>query len=132
MNSNSTKREIRKFGIVALLFFGALAGLALWRDKTGFTIFFGGLSCLGMCFLALPGPFRPIYNGWLKIAHFIGKIITVFMLTLSYYVVITPAAWLKRAIGGSPLPLKAEPDADSYWIDRKEPSQPKERFYLRY
>ncbi len=132
MNSNSTKREIRKFGIVALLFFGTLAGLALWREKTGFSIFFGVLSFLGMCFLAMPGPFRPIYNGWLKIAHFIGKIITVSILTLSYYIVITPAALLKRVFGGRPLPLKPDPDADSYWVIRKEPVQPKERFYLRY
>jgi hypothetical protein len=132
MNSNSTKNEIRKFGIVALLFFGMLAGFALWREKSGLTIFFGVLSCLGMCFLVMPGPFRPIYDGWIKIAHFIGKIITVSILTLSYYMVITPAALLKRAFGGRPLPLKPDPNTDSYWIARKEPSQPKERFYLRY
>jgi hypothetical protein len=38
----------------------------------------------------------------------IGRVITTIILTLSYYLVITPAALIKRVFGGRPLPLKPD------------------------
>lgn len=132
MNLNSTNKDIRKFGLVALFFFGALCGVALWQANTAMSIFFGFLSFLGLGFLLLPGSMAPIYRGWLKVAHFIGTVLTIVMLTFSFYLVITPAAWLKRIFGGSPLPMKLDPEASTYWVSRREPVQPKERFFKRY
>ena len=129
---SDNRSEIRKFGLIALVFFGALFALALWRDKTVVTYFFGTLALLGLAFLVLPGPMRPIHAGWLKIAHAIGQAITTVILTLAYYLVITPSAWLKRLFGGKPLPDRPDPDADTYWVTREEPAQPKERFHKRY
>ena len=132
MNSNSTDKDIRKFGLVALVFFGLLCGVALWQASPVLGAFFGILSLLGLGFLILPGPMAPVYRGWLKVAHVIGTVLTVVMLTLSFYLVITPAAWLKRLFGGRPLPMQPDPDAETYWVPRQEPAQPKERFYKRY
>ena len=70
--------------------------------------------------------------GWLKIAHFIGSKVTILILTIMFYFVITPAALLKRIFGGRPLPVKPDPDAETYWVTRPEPTQPKERFPKRY
>ncbi len=133
MNSNSTKRgDIRKFGIVAFLFFGCLCGLGIWTGKAIPTYLFGFLSMIGLGFMVIPGPLRPVYAGWLKIAHFIGKIVTITMLTLAYYLVITPSAVLKRIFGGAPLPVKPDKSVDSYWVTRDEKTQPRERFSKRY
>lgn len=132
MSSNSTKREIRKFGLIALLFFGGLCTVAIWRQKVGLTGFFGLLSFMGICFLTLPGPFRPVYRGWLKVAHLIGTLFTMLILTLAYFLVVTPSAWIKKVFGGAPLPSKPDPNRASYWVTRKEPGQPKPRYYLRY
>ena len=133
MSSSSTdKRDIRRFGLIALVFFGALAGVALWRDKTAMLIFFGILTTMGVLFLALPGPMAPFYRGWMKVAHKIGLAVTAVVLTIAYFGVITPAAWLKRLFGGRPLPLAPDPDSSSYWVDREEPVQSKEQFYRRY
>jgi hypothetical protein len=133
MSSSSTERnEIRKFGLVALVFFGALFGLAVWRDRTVPTVLFGLLGFLGLLFLAIPGPMQPVHAGWLKVAHAIGRTITTIMLTLAYYLVMTPSAWLKRLFGGKPLPGKPDPDATTYWVTRDEPVQPRERFFKRF
>lgn len=133
MSSSSTDtREIRKFGAIALLFFGALFALALWRQKTIITYLFGTLSFLGLGFFLLPAPLRPIYVGWLKIAHLIGTIITTIILTLAYYLVITPAALIKSMFGGRPIPTLPDKNTSSYWVTRPEPAQPKERFIKRY
>ena len=133
MNSNLTDtKQIRRFGLIALIFFGILWGLAIWKEHHLLKYFFGALSILGIGFLIIPGPLKPVYDGWLKVAHFIGLVFTTLVLTVAYYVVITPAGLLKRLFGGRPLPLKPDPDASTYWVTRPEPAQPKERFYKRF
>ena len=58
-------REIRRFGIIAFVFFGIFFGIALWRHKDIAGYFFGALSFLGLCFVLFPGPLKPIYTRWL-------------------------------------------------------------------
>lgn len=133
MNSNSTEnRDIRKFGIVAFVFFGCLCALGLWTGKSVPVYLFGSLSIIGFGFIIIPGPLRPVYAGWLKIAHFIGMIVTISVLTLAYYLVITPSAMLKKIFGGAPLPVRPDKNADSYWVARDVKAQPKEQFLKRY
>ena len=133
MNWNSTdKKEIRKFGSIALLLFGSLCALGLWKSKPVPIYLFGSLAILGLGFILLPGPMRPIYTAWLRIAHIVGTILTKVVLTLAYFLVMTPAALIKRLFGGSPLPLKPDKETSSYWVARVEPAQPKERFAKRY
>ena len=133
MNSFSTDiKDIRKFGIIAFLFFGILCAVGIWRQKPVPMYLFGFLSGLGLGFILIPGILRPVHQAWLKVAHFIGRVITTLMLAIAYYAVITPAALLKRIFGGRPLPLSPDPDASTYWVSREEPAQPKERFYKRF
>ena len=127
-----TRKDIRRFGIVALTFFGILFGLGLWREKVVITYFFGLLALLGLGFLLLPSFLKPLYDGWLKIAHYIGQLITVIILAIAYYLVITPTALIKRLFGGRPLPIKPDKSVSTYWVTRSEPVQPKERFIKRY
>ena len=131
-SSSAEMREIRKFGLVAFVLFGLLCTLGLWLDKRAPVYLFGFLALLGLGFILTPGILRPVYLAWVKAAHFIGKALTIAVLTLAYYLVITPTALLKRLFGGRPLPLLPDKDASSYWIARAEPAQPKERFIKRY
>ena len=133
MNSNLTDiREVRKFGFIALIFFGCLCVLGLWMKKPLPTYLFGFLSILGLGFILIPAQLKPVHAAWLKVAHLLGRIITTLILALAYYLVITPSAFLKRLFGGRPLPVKPDKEASSYWVDRTEHAQPKERFLKRY
>ena len=133
MNSNWTDtREIRKFGAIALVFFGALSGLGFWRQNVIAAIVFGVLCLLGLGFLLLPAPLAPLYRGWLRVAHVIGTVMTALILTLAYYLVITPSGLVKRIISGSPIPWAPDKSAPSYWVPRSEPAQPRERFLKRF
>jgi hypothetical protein len=131
LNSTDTK-QIRKFGLIALVFFGCLCALGIWREKSIPTYLFGVLATLGLGFIILPYQLKPVYIGWLKIAHFIGRVVTTVILTLAYYLVITPSALIKRVFGGTPLPLKPDRNSSTYWVTRTEPVQPKDRFSKRY
>jgi hypothetical protein len=96
------------------------------------TYLFGILSSLGLGFILFPNQLRPAFVAWLKIAHFLGRAITTLILTLAYYLVITPAAFIKRIFGGTPLPIIPEKNVSSYWVTRKETIQSKEQFLKRF
>ena len=133
MNSNSIKsKEIRKFGLIALVFFGLLFALGLWKHKPIPMYLFGALSLLGLGFILIPSQLKPVHSIWLKLAHLIGRIVTTIILAMAYYLVITPSALLKRLFGGAPLPVKPDKSARSYWVTRTESAQPRERFTKRY
>lgn len=133
MNSFSTeKKDIRRFGLTALVFFGVLFALGLWREKFILGGFFGVLAIAGLALALAPQPLQPFYRGWMVAAHFIGRAITILMLSIAYYLVITPSAMIKRLFGGRPLPVRPDKDAVSYWVPRDEPLQPKERFIKRF
>jgi len=131
LNSTDTK-AIRKFGLIALIFFGCLSALGLWKEKPLPFYLFGLLSALGLGFILIPNHLRPVHVGWLKIAHFLGRVVTTLILSLAYYLVITPSALIKRLFGGAPLPVKPDKESSSYWVTRAEPAQPKERYIKRY
>lgn len=133
MSLNSTEpRQIRKFGIIAFIFFGTLCTVGIWAGRTVPTYLFSFLSILGLGFILIPSQLRPVYEAWLRIAHFIGRIVTTLILVLAYYLVITPSAMIKRLFGGAPIPRKPDKSARSYWVARDEPAQPKGRFLKRY
>jgi hypothetical protein len=131
LNSTNTE-EIRKFGGIALIFFGTFFGFALWRNKAFAVYFFGLLSLLSIGFILMPLQLKAVYVAWLKIAQFIGSTVTILILTTLFYLVITPTALIKRIFDGRPLPVRPDKDVTTYWVARSEPAQPKERFHKRF
>jgi hypothetical protein len=106
--------------------------LGLWLDRPVPTYLGAVLGGLGLGLVILPGPLGPVYKLWLTVGHFIGKVVTTGVLVIAYYLVITPAALLKRIFGGRPIPLRPDKRSTSYWVPRTEPAQPRERFSKRY
>ncbi|MBI4775838.1 MAG: hypothetical protein HY788_16980 [Deltaproteobacteria bacterium] len=133
MNSNSTDpRQIRRFGVVAFLFFGGLGVLGWWRNSPLPLVLFGCLSAVGFGLMTMPSRLKRVYVIWLKIAHLLGTLTNATILAIAYYLVITPFAIAKRWFGGPPLSTKPDKNAATYWVSRTEPAQPKERFFKRY
>ncbi len=130
--SLTEKKSIQRFGLIAFVLFGLLFSLGVWRGKILPMILFGILGTLGLGFICLPETLSPVYHTWLKISHFLGRVVTTFFLVLLYYFVITPAALIKRFLGGRPIPMKIDKNAKTYWVNRQEPAQSKERFGKRF
>jgi len=87
---------------------------------------------LSISLFLFPNRLRYIYIGWIWLTQKIQFLFTIIMLTLAYYLVITPAGILKRIISGSPIPMRQDRNAKSYWVEREECLQSKERFKKRY
>ena len=113
-----TARDLRKFGLMVGGVF-CLLGLLFWlRHKPFFRYFL--VPGVPLLFLGAiwPRSLKWIYVGWMGLATMIGMIVSTILLTLLFYVVVTPVGLLARVVGRDFLSLKLQPSATSYWIVR--------------
>jgi predicted Kef-type K+ transport protein len=121
----SAQREpsSRDLTILALLFL--LLGLAIgayqlfWKGTaTGWYWIIAGVV---LCLLRLiPQLFRGIYSLWLAFSVILGYFVSRILLTIIFFVVITPMGLIFRMFGKDPMERKLDPQVASYW-SRKEP-----------
>jgi hypothetical protein len=79
----------------------------------------------GALFFLLSGLFtypllRPIYIGWMKFAFVLGWVNTRVILSVFFYLVITPVGLVMRLFGRDPMNRKFDRSAASYWVRRPE------------
>ncbi len=108
--------ELRKFGLVTAAALTVLGAIFLWRHESAWPYLFGVAGFFLLSGLVIPRILAPIEWLWMKIAHVIGIMMTYVLLTLTYYIVITPVGLIMRLVGNDPLKRKFEPEADSYWV----------------
>src|SRR2546425_9475205 len=117
-----TRPELRKFGLLVGGVFTIL-GLLFWaRHKPSFLWFLTpGLLLLGFG-AALPRALKHVYIGWMSLAIVLGFVVSNVLLTLFFFLVITPVGLAARCFGKDFLRLKLDRNAASYWI-RRPPRQ---------
>lgn len=108
----------------------ALAGLAgglvcekKWpgHDVCGVLLLTGALIVIGLCCKGLAAY---LAGGWLFFGEVLGRLMSGLMLTVVFFVLLTPIAWLYRRFTKNPLQLKRLADASrSYYIKREQDYQ---------
>ena len=65
------------------------------------------------------------------LAVVLGFVSSCVLLTLVFAVLVTPIGWALRALGRTPLALRPDPDAATYWHARDDAPDPGrfERYY---
>ena len=113
-----TPREGRKFALTLAVAFGVLAGVAWWRGGPRGTLVFGAVAgAFALGGLLVPGKLGPVYRAWMGFAHLLSKVTTPIFMGVVYFLVMTPIAVIRRAVGGNP--LRAHHGA-SGWVDRQQ------------
>ena len=112
----------RKFG---LTFAGGLLGLtalAYWRRHAVSEVLVGVAGGIALVALAYPRLLTPVKWLWLKIETVLRYVNSRLLLTIIYFVLITPTAMFLGLARRRPLARRSAP-ATSYWHWR-EPSHP--------
>ena len=132
VNWKPDRRTLRRFGLVALVAFGALGAWVFFREH-----FFAlalspsaaraigvALWCVagasGVLAAVAPQALRWLYAGLTLVTLPIGLVISHIVMAALYYLVFTPTALVFRLIGRDALHRKADPSAKSYWQPRKQ------------
>lgn len=109
-------RAEREFGLLVGAILALLGGWWIYRGK--FAVLAASFVAVGSLLVAC-GALRPSllalpYRLWMGLAERLSRIVTFFILSLVYYLVVTPIGVVKRATGWDPLGRRAAPAA-SYW-----------------
>ena len=131
-NIKSEKSDLRKFGITIGLFLMILAGVLFWRGRESFEILL--ISGLALCLLGLTIPviLKPVYWIWMVFATILGWIMTRVILSLLFYLVITPIGVFSRLSGNRFLDLKWDKSKSTYWNYRVSKQQNREDYERQF
>ena len=113
----------RGFGLVFAAVFSIVAGFQGWSG--GIAAAWGWLAvALTFAAAALVAPkiLNPLNRLWFRFGMLLHRIVTPVILGLMFYGTVVPTGLALRLFGKDLLHLKAEPEAESYWIKR-EPSE---------
>ena len=111
-NIETNESKIREF---ALVIGGVLVGLgffALYRDHIGQSGLFVGIgSTLAALGIIHPTALRPLYHLWMGLAAVLGVVVGNTLLSLFYFIVVTPMGLLKRSFH-----RESVHNEESYWL----------------
>ncbi len=111
----SDTQHLRKFGFVMAVAFGIFGVLFVWRDKPwGVNTLYvaGAFLVLG---LIAPKLLGPIEKAWMALALMLQTVMTSVILTLTFFLVMTPMGLLIRLTGKDLLGMKGDPSIETYW-----------------
>ena len=105
-------KKIRRNAIIGGIILFIIATLHLIKGHTGFYRF---LYCLS-AFLLVVGGFFP--KRFKQIADVVGQVITGFLLSIIFFIIITPIGIVLRMLGKDTLDKDIDKEKESYWVSR--------------
>jgi hypothetical protein len=115
ISDKAVKKTGLTIGVVLIL-----VSLLLWYlGKISFMYFsiVGGLLII-LAIIAIP-VLRPFHRVWMMFAFAMGFVMSRVILTLLYYLIITPIGLLAKLVGKKFMPLGFDKNAATYWEKRE-------------
>ncbi len=113
------RRELRKFGLLVGGVFAALGIVWLLRSKA----FGPWLLAPGVALILLgalwPKVLKPAYLVWMALAIVLGFLVSQVLLSLIFFLVITPLGLIARCAGKDFLNRRLDRRVASYWMPRE-------------
>jgi hypothetical protein len=118
INKNPSDKELRQFAWTLLIGFGLLGGILFWKGKRAEAhgVWILGFS-MGLLSLVMRTVAKRLYRLWMTWAYGMGIITSHIVMTIVFFLVITPVALVFRLMGKDTLRLKKQSDSSTYWLD---------------
>jgi hypothetical protein len=125
-------RELRNFGLTVGGVFVAIGVLFLLRHKSSYPIFLGLGSTLILFGAIWPRALKHIYVAWMALAFTLGFVMSNVILTVFFFLLVTPIGLLARLFGKDFLARKLDRPAASYWIPRAHETKTAESYERQF
>ena len=123
-----TDAQARKSALVVAAVLLGIAAWNLYRGRTTVVVVFGALGgALVVAGLLVPAAARAFHVGWMRFAVLLGHVNSRVLLTLVYYLLVTPYGVVSRLVRRDPLRRRGA-GGESYWVERKTTRQAREGF----
>ena len=131
-NIKSEKSDLRKFGITIGTIFLIVAGFFFWKEKESFQLFLTIGITLFAVGIVIPVILKPVYWVWMVFATVLGWFMTRVILSLLFYVILTPIGLIARSFGKQFLDLKWNKTDSTYWNYHSESIFKKENYEKQF
>jgi hypothetical protein len=128
---DTSPRALRKFGLMVGGVFVALALLLWWRQRAWWPWLAVPGGMLVIVGAVLPAMLRRVYLAWMGLALVLGTVMSTLLLTLLFFLAVTPIGWLARLRGKDFLRRRIEPGSASYWLPRDRSTHRDRAYYER-
>ncbi|MBL7219032.1 MAG: hypothetical protein ISS69_02885 [Phycisphaerae bacterium] len=132
INKNPSHRTLRQFSLAAAVFAVLVGYLAFGRNGSWITaavIWASGASVAAMG-LARPPSVRGIYLCLSYLTAPIGIGVSLIVLGIIYYFVVTPIGVIMGLLGRDPMQRRRDPETETYWQRRK--ATPPDRYFRQF
>ena len=131
--TKDTAKQARRFAWALLIIGSGLASLSLWREHTTRAAVAFGVGALApLLAYAAPRVWLAFFAKWMKFAEVLSWISTRVILTIFFFLILTPYAALLRLIGKAPLDVAWKDGRKTYWIDKPEVAPDLKRYHRAY
>lgn len=131
MAIGESKKEVRTTWIGFTVIFGVIASLLLYKERGSYPYWYGISAFFAFFATVAPMALLPLYRLWVKFALFLAWFNTKLLLSLTFYLVVTPIGFLMRLCGKDPMERKIDKNAESYW-KKREPQTDPSRHYKQF
>jgi len=131
-NIKSNKSDLQKFGITIGVILLIISGFLYWKGNESFQLFLIIGTILFVLGITIPDVLKPIYWVWMIFATILGWIMTRLILSLLFYVIITPIGLIPRLFGKQFLELKWNKTDSTYWHYRSKGVFEKEKYEKQF
>jgi len=120
-NIKSGKGDLRKFGITMGIVLVLLGGLIWWRGKDYYSYLFILSAVFFPLGLVIPLLLKPVHKIWMTLAILMSWFMTRVILSVLFYLGLTPIGFLAKLFGKDFLGLKfSKNTTHSYWIPKEK------------
>lgn len=115
-------KSLRKFALTmagAVIVLATIIFLLSSHPQRAFPLWAVGVLFLIAGFIK-PLLLKNIHTVWMAFALALGWIMSRVILTILFFVVITPIGLIMRLFGKDPMSRKINPDASTFWIKREQ------------
>jgi len=108
--------DLRKFGVIVGAGFIFLGVLLLLRHRSSYVAFCGAGALLTAFGVIWPRALKYVYIAWMALAFTLGFVMSNVILTLFFFLFVTPIGLLARLFQKDFLARKWDKRAASYWV----------------
>jgi TRAP-type C4-dicarboxylate transport system permease small subunit len=123
INKNPSRKQLLLFSGLLLPAFLGLLGLLVWHRwnwaHMAWAVWYAaaGLGLLGISFSRFA---RLVYLGWLYAVYPVGWMVSLTVLAIIYFAILTPIGLVLRFLNRQPLVLGFDRQVKSYWTARNQ------------
>jgi hypothetical protein len=110
-------RDYRNFALITASFLLLLMLIGYRRHHTINIYLPVAAAAIALLGSAFPRVLAPVYRVWMRFGKALGYVNSRILLSIIFFLVLTPVALVRRVFNRDPLKLKWEKDADTYWED---------------